>query len=180
MHLTQDSNPLRMIMFKRKGVRETKNNSKVNSSKRHNFTISHPESFVHSRNRQSRQFLSSARLGRESHPISAHSISKHSLSLFFKFLIKFTPFPPKNSVCATDKTGFERQYSHPPPPHPPTKTSNNHGGDPSQHDRLDIKPGRVMKMPFICPSDVMIAAELTTGNGREGGGVREGARVGVG
>lgn len=37
-----------------------------------------------------------------------------------------------------------------------------------------------MKMPFICPSDVMIAAELTTGNGRGGGGVREGARVGWG
>lgn len=67
-----------------------------------------------------------------------------------------------------------------PPPHPPTKTSNNHGGDPSQHDRLDIKPGRVMKMPFICPSDVMIAAELTTGNGREGGGGEGGGEGGGG
>lgn len=52
-----------------------------------------------------------------------------------------------------------------PPPQQPTKMSNNHDDDPSQRDRLDIKPGRVMKMPFICPSDVMIAAELMTENG---------------
>lgn len=33
--------------------------------------------------------------------------------------------------------------------------------DPSQNDRLDINPGCFMKMPFICPSSMMILSELT-------------------
>lgn len=33
--------------------------------------------------------------------------------------------------------------------------------DPSQNERLDINPSCFMKMPFICPSTMMILSELT-------------------
>lgn len=33
--------------------------------------------------------------------------------------------------------------------------------DPPQNERLDINPGCFMKMPFICPSNMMILFELT-------------------
>ena len=41
--------------------------------------------------------------------------------------------------------------------------------DPFQNERLDINPGCFMKMPFICPSTLIILSELTEKKKKEKG-----------